>query len=116
AISPRPLLTAAVAWQPKLIASLQQQFDQINIMTYDMSGTWSGWVTWHNAPIYDGGYRFPSTGGLVPSTEGMVNTFTNAGVPSSKLGIGIAFYARIWNGGTGTSTGGATQPRQSWTT
>ncbi len=115
-VTPRPMLTAAVAWEESLIASLQNQFDQINIMTYDMSGTWAGWVTWHNAPLYDGGYNFPSTGKPVPSTEGMVNKFVAAGVALQKLGIGIAFYGKVWSGGAGTSTGGATQPRQSWTT
>ncbi|MDB6026645.1 MAG: hypothetical protein JWM68_2868 [Verrucomicrobiales bacterium] len=115
-ITPRPLLCAAVAWQPSLIASLQNQFDQINIMTYDMSGTWSGWVSWYNAPLYDGGYRFPSTGGLVPSTQSMVNTFTNAGVSPQKLGIGLAFYGKIWSGGVVNTTNGITGPRQSWST
>ncbi len=118
-INPRPLLTAAIAsppTPPSLIASVQAQFDQINLMTYDLSGPYPGWVTWFNAPIYDGGYTFPSTGGLVPSADGMVNSVTQAGVPSGKLGIGIAFYAWIWSGGAGTSTGGAALPRQSWTT
>ena len=114
--TPHRLLTVATAQQPAWFASLQGQFDQINLMTYDLSGTWPGWVTWFNAPIYDGGYRFPSTGGLVPSTDGMVNSFITAGVASSKLGIGIAFYGDLWSGGTGTSTGGAALPRQSWTT
>jgi chitinase len=119
ASSPRPLLTAAIASPPtpaSLIASVQSQFDQINLMTYDLSGPYPGWVTWFNAPIYDGGFTFPSTGGLVPSTDGMVNGMTAAGVPAGKLGIGIAFYGWIWSGGTGTTTGGATSPRQSWTT
>lgn len=118
-ISPRPLLSAAIAsppTPPTLIAAVQSQFDQINLMTYDMSGPYPGWVTWFNAPIYDGGYRFLSTGGLVPSADGMVSSVTNAGVPPGKLGIGIAFYGWIWSGGTGTSTGGAALPRQSWTT
>jgi chitinase len=118
-ISPRQLLTAAIAsppTPPTLIATVQSQFDQINLMTYDLSGPYPGWVTWFNAPIYDGGYRFPSTGGLVPSADGMVNSVTNAGVPPGKLGIGIAFYGWIWSGGAGTSTGGAALPRQSWTT
>ena len=61
-------------------------------MTYDMAGTWPGWVTWFNSPIYDGGYRFPSTGGLIPSTDGMVNNFITAGVAPAKLAVGIAFY------------------------
>jgi len=119
AINPRPLLTAAIAsppTPPTLIAAVQAQFDQINLMTYDLSGPYPGWVTWFNAPIYDGGYTFPSTGGLVPSADGMVNSVTNAGVPPGKLGIGIAFYGWIWSGGTGTSTAGAALPRQSWTT
>lgn len=118
AITPRPLLTAAIAsppTSPALIASVQNQFDQINLMTYDLAGPYPGWVTWHNAPIYDGGYRFPGTGSLVPSADGMVTSLINAGVPSVKLGVGIAFFGWIWSGGSGTSTGGATQPRQSWT-
>ena len=66
---------------------------------------------WHNAAIYDGGARFPS-GGLVPSSDGMVGSYISAGVPASKIGIGIDFYGYAWNGGDGTSTGGATEPRQ----
>lgn len=98
-----------------MFAALQNQFDQINIMTYDLSGPYEGWVTWFNSPIYDGGYRFPSTGGLVPSVDGAVSNFITNGLTAGKLGIGIAFYGYVWAGGTGTSTGGVTQPRQSWT-
>ncbi len=93
-----------------MFASLQSQFDQINIM----SGPYGGWVTWFNSPIYDGGYRFPSTGGLVPSVNGAVNGFLGAGVAANKLGIGIAFYGDIWTGGKGPLTNSITQPRQSW--
>ena len=98
-----------------MFAALQSQFDQINVMTYDLAGPYPGWVTWFNAPIYDGGYRFPSTGGLIPSTEGSVANFIGNGVAAGKLGIGIAFYGDLCAGGAGTSTGGASQPRQSWT-
>jgi GH18 family chitinase len=45
-----------------------------------------------------------------------VNNFTNAGVPLKKLGIGIAFYGLVWSRGTGTTTGGATMPAQSYAT
>ena len=114
-ISPRPLLTAATAWQPSIFAQVHSQFDQINIMTYDLSGAWPGWVTWHNAPVYDGGYRFPGVGTLVPSVNGTVDAFIGAGIPANKLGIGIDFYGYVWSGGSGTSTGGVTEPRQSWT-
>ena len=116
AITPRPLLTAAVGSQPSLFASLQSRFDQINLMTYSFSGAWPGWVTWFHAPIYDGGYRFASSGELVPSADGVVSNFLAHGVAAGKLGIGISFYGCVWSGGNGTSTGGAALPRQSWTT
>lgn len=121
------LLTAAAGAYPPygdpataeylMFASLQNQFDQINIMTYDLSGPYPGWVTWFNSPIYDGGYRFPSTGGLVPSINGAVSNFLSGGVSPTKLGIGIPFYGYVWSGGivTGT-TAGVTLPRQTWTT
>lgn len=116
-ITPRPLLTIAVFTQPALIGSLHSKFDQINIMTYSMSGAYPGWITWHNAPLFNGGITFPSVPGkFVPSTEATVNTFTNAGVPLHKLGIGIGFYGCKWSGGTGTDTGGVTRPAQSYTT
>jgi len=125
---PQPkLLTAAVAAYPvyddpaptavySMFATLQGQFDQINVMTYDLSGAYAGWVTWFNAPIYNGGYVFPSTSRLVPSTDEAVTNFLTNGVAAGKLGIGIAFYGCVWSGGAGTSTGGAALPRQTWTT
>jgi GH18 family chitinase len=93
-----------------MLASVQSQFDQINIMTYDLSGPYSGWVTWFNSPLYDGGYTFPSAPGeLVPSINGAVSNFVNNGVLPGKLGVGLPFYGYIWTGGPGV-----TQPRQSW--
>ena len=125
-LSPRKLLTAAAAAYPvygdsataqyTMFASLQGQFDQINIMTYDLSGPWPGWVTWFNSPIYDGGLHFPNTSTLVPSVDGAVNNFLSGGVAPARLGIGIAFYGYLWTHGAGTSTGGTLLPRQSWTT
>jgi chitinase len=125
AFSQHELLTAAAGAYPPygdsptaeyvMYAAFQNQFDQINIMTYDMSGPWEGWVTWFNSPIYDGGYRFPSNGNLVPSVDGAVTNFLTNGVAPAKLGIGIAFYGYLWTGGSGTSSICITQPRQSWT-
>jgi chitinase len=114
--SPGSLLTAAAATQPALFAALQNQFNQINLMTYDLAGPWPGWVTWFNSPVYDGGYRFPSTGSLVPSADTLIDRFVTAGVLPRKLASGIDFYGRVWSGGEGTSTGGASLPRQTWTT
>jgi chitinase len=92
-----------------MLASIQNQFDQINVMTYDLSGPYSGWVTWFNSPIYDGGYTFPGTSELVPSIGGAISNFLNNGVSPAKLGVGLPFYGYVWTGGPGV-----TQPRQSW--
>jgi chitinase len=108
AITPRPLMTAAVASQPSLFAALQDKFDQINLMTYSFSGPWPDWRTWYDAPIYEGGHRFPATGQLAPSAAGMVGDFLSHGVAANKLGIGICFYGCVWSG--------AALPWQSWTT
>lgn len=103
----RPILTAATSWKPELFAKLHEYFDQINLMTYDFSGPWGGWVSWHNAPVYDGGHVFESTGRPLPSADGEVEKFIAAGVPKEKLGIGIDFYGYIWRGFV-------TRPLQSW--
>ena len=111
------LLTAAVGAYPnygdppaseaQMLFGIQSKFDQINVMTYDLSGPYDGWVTWFNAPIYDGNYRFPSTGGLVPSSYASVTNFIANGLDPAKLAIGVAFYGYVWGGGAGTTTGGA---------
>ena len=122
---PQPkLLTAAVGAYPPsgdppsdqylMFADLQSQFDQINIMTYDLSGPYDGWVTWFNSPVYDGGYRFLSSATLVPSINGSVANFTNNGVAAGKLGIGVPFYGYVWTGGIGQGGANLTGPRQAW--
>lgn len=117
--STHKLMTVAVptGTTPSILASVQSQFDQINLMTYDLSGAWEGWVTWFNSPIYNQGLTFPSAPyEYVPSIDGAVTNFVAAGIATNKLGIGIPFYGYIWQGGTGMPTGGATQPYQGWTT
>jgi chitinase len=108
AANPGLLLTiASMGGDGSTIASVQEHFDQINIMTYDMSGAWQGWVVWHNAPVYDGGLKFPGTNKLVPSADGDVKNFIAAGIPANKIGIGADFYGYVWSG--------VTEPRQTWT-
>jgi GH18 family chitinase len=120
AFSAHKLLTVAAPAYPEygdsptaeftMLASVQGEFDQINIMTYDLSGPYEGWVTWFNSPIYDGGYTFPDDPTeLVPSINGAVSNFVNNGVLPGKLGVGVPFYGYIWTGGPGVN-----QPRQSW--
>jgi len=92
------LLTAAVSSQPTMFATLAPQFDQVNIMTYDLSGTWTGWKTWHNSPLYDGGSDRLTAARPYPSVQANVQQYLDAGLPASKTGIGAAFYGYIWNG------------------
>jgi chitinase len=120
------LMTAAVAAYPvwgdlpapsySMLASVQNQLDQINIMAYDLSGPYDGWITWFNAPIYDGGTRFAGTHELLPSLDGAVSNFISNGMAASKLGVGIPFYGCAWTGGSGGNVphGGVTLPRQNW--
>jgi chitinase len=100
------LLTAAPgtdATQPPLFASLADKLDQINIQTYNLSGTSTG-VTWYNGALYDGGRTGP-TGVPLPSCEGKLATFLAAGIPAAKLGLGIDFAGKVWAGATGPDQG-----------
>jgi chitinase len=117
--NPPRLLTTAIppSADPALVATVENCFDQINLMTYDLSGPYEGWVTWFNSPIYSGGYTFPSNAGeLVPSVEGMVTNFEAAGIPTNKLAIGITFYGYVWGSGNDGSGNAMSYPRESWET
>lgn len=103
----KPLLTAATQWQPDMFSRIHIKFDQINVMTYNYSGPWEGWVTWHNAPIYNGGHTFPVENTPLPSADTDADRFIESGIPKKKLGIGIDFYGYVW-------TGGVNAPLQSW--
>jgi hypothetical protein len=96
----RALTAAAVVSNSQYWGSAHSSFDRINMMTYDQTGTWNPY-SWHNAALYD-------RDGQVWSVNLAVSRFTSAGVPASKLGIGIPFYGWKWTGG------GITGPDQNW--
>ena len=108
--TPRPLLTAAVLWLPGLFAQLAGEFDQINLMSYNLSGPYPGWVVWHSGPLFDGGHRFPNGRANLPSVNGLAEEFLAAGVPKKKLGVGLSFNGYVWSGGE------VSRPRQTWRT
>ncbi len=83
--NPAFILTTAAGDDPRVFGALQRYFDQINVMTYNLSGPWSGWPTWHNASLYDGGHRFPGGGGPLPSCDSIVRKWLAAGLPARKL-------------------------------
>jgi chitinase len=99
--APGKLLTTAASSTPVPFVQLVAELDQINVMTYDLSGAWPGWETWHNSALFDGGLVFQSTGAPLPSCDGIAKNWAAAGIPKHKLGIGIDFYGYVWNGANG---------------
>jgi chitinase len=67
-------------------AGLTSGLDQINIMTYGMTGAFEGWKSWHSSALYQ---TDPST---PTSVDGSVKLYLAAGVPAAKLGVGAGFY------------------------
>ncbi len=115
AIGSRYLLTAAaMQGSGSLMASVQKDLDQINIMTYDLSFPSPGWITWYNAPLRQNGVTFKSTHGPVPACDNIVASFVAAGVAKEKIGIGVEFGGSVWKGGTTSDGNGVTGPQQSW--
>jgi GH18 family chitinase len=90
----------ADAWAGEVAALV----DQFNLMTYSMAGPWDGWDTWHFAALKGHGPRHPT------SIESTVAAYEAAGVPRSKIGIGIGFYGHNYgppNTGPGQAPSGA---------
>jgi chitinase len=82
--------------------ALAGKVDQFNLMTYEMSGSYPGWETWHNSPPFDAGLEFRSVPGQkLPSADGVVRRIAPAAGDRSKLGIGLAFFGYAWKGATG---------------
>jgi chitinase len=75
------------------MGSAQQYLDYVNLMTYDYSG---GKIAGHHTNLYTSG-RYKS----ITSADGAVSEFMAAGVPASKLVMGIAFYGHVSNLVTG---------------
>ena len=86
----------AARWGP-----LAGYLDRVNIMTYDMAGTWNPY-SWFNSALYG------DSCDCVWSVELAVRRMKEAGVPAGKIGIGLPFY------GWGSSGGGVVGPRQAW--
>ncbi|GAF07879.1 chitinase [Paenibacillus pini JCM 16418] len=75
------------------MSSISQILDWINIMTYDFHGDWEK-TTNHNASLYSDP-NDPDTVNKF-STDYAVNAYINAGVPASKIVLGVPFYGRGW--------------------
>jgi len=98
------LLTIASGASPQYannteLSQIAATVDWINIMTYDFNGGWQNRSA-HNAPLY----YDPAAGAAgVPNAAAFnddagVQGHLNAGVPASKLVLGVPFYGRGWSG------------------
>ncbi len=114
--SPKYLLTTTGAWgEPYgVFADIQEYVDQINLMTYDLSWASPGYNTWYNGCVYSNGVTVPGNGLPAPSCDYIVGLFEDAGVNSSKLGIGSLCGGTVWKGGVMRDGKGVTGPNQAW--
>jgi chitinase len=80
-------------------------YDQLNIMSYGMAGAWPGWKSWHDSPLYNQDSATPL------SIDSTVTLYLGAGVPASKLGVGIGFFGLCYTSpvtGPDQALGGST--------
>ncbi|MCP3168696.1 glycosyl hydrolase family 18 protein [Myxococcus qinghaiensis] len=104
AARPDIIITVPVNWlnsnfgmpevEEKFMARLAERVDQLNIMSYKMSGHWGGWESWHSSPLKDEAPNRPTS--VAYSVEG----YLKAGVPRGRLGVGIGFFGTCWQGVT----------------
>lgn len=103
AARPSMIITVALGnWASEPVSVCQQlhaTVDQLNVMTYDMSTA----GTWYHSALYSPAYNGTSGN----SSNQILTNIRNAGVPMSKVGIGIPFYGYIYPGPyTGPGQGG----------
>jgi len=81
----------------RTLRRLDENFDQINLMTYAMANPKSLPFVWHNSALYPGS-TFPYHGFQAPSADGAIQEFFTAGFHPGKLGIGINLHGYLWQG------------------
>jgi chitinase len=85
-------LEESIEWIP-----VMKEVDRVNVMSYDLINGYSV-VTGHHTPLY-------STPKQPESTDNAIQYLLHIGVPANKLVVGGAFYARVWEGVSGTDNG-----------
>lgn len=85
-------LEKSIEWK-----EVMQEVDRVNLMSYDLTNGYST-TTGHHTPLY-------STPQQVESTDHAVRFLDSVGVPSEKIIIGAAFYARIFKNVENTNQG-----------
>lgn len=105
------LLTIAIGAAVEIMNDMEleiihQYLDFINVMTYDMRGSFTH-ISGHHANLFSPAFE---ENGI--SAHKAVSKLIELGIPKDKIIIGAAFYARIWRGVSGEGTG-LNQPAQS---
>ncbi len=91
------LITAAAGASDRYLANTEmtkdmKYLDFINLMTYDFSVPGGDTVAGHNAPLFTNP-RNP----YANSADAAVASFEAAGVPPSKIVLGVPFYGHAWH-------------------
>ncbi|CAD0205835.1 unnamed protein product [Chrysodeixis includens] len=95
------LLTAAVssvreaASQSYNVTAISQYLDIVNIMTYDMHGSWDA-VTGHNSPLFKGEGDEGAVAADLYTIEQALAYWIGAGCPPEKIAVGVPFYGRTF--------------------
>src|SRR5262249_27671735 len=78
---------------PKM-ATLAASLDRFNVQTYYPSTAFAGagWSSWFSSPLSG------VTGATPIAIDDTLQRYATAGVPTSKLGMGMAFYAICYTG------------------
>lgn len=101
---PDLMLIAAINGGFDQMAGASDYFDHINYMTYDLSGAWPGWYSWHNAAIFDPngatGTNIPGSNTEYPNVASILDEMVAAGIPEEKCGFGISVDGYAWTGVT----------------
>jgi chitinase len=84
ALEGKILIAAASVDQAEIFSPIQESFDRISIMTYDLTGVGNSYL-WHNAALF-------SSDDSVWSVDKAVKRFLSLGFSPHKLDIGIPFY------------------------
>lgn len=83
---PTSILNMNYETVPQWKVQVAELVDQFNLMTYMIGFAHGGWTTWHFSPIY-------GQTGLHPSdVSSTVDAYAQAGIPRSKLAVGIGFF------------------------
>jgi chitinase len=94
---PRPLLTFAAGAFADFIAHTEMPkvaavVDYVNLMTYDFRVQGADPIAGHHANLHPSPLDERRR-----SVDGEVRAFLGAGVPASKLVVGVPFYGRAWS-------------------